>query len=500
MATRQELRLHPWGYENDPEEERFPLSTLDYLSVCAYDNMALFFPLSEAAKPRVAAVLKEGLERTLSQCRHLVGTIEKNPDNTSHSFVKHRNSTVGFTIQHLPPPFPSFADLEASHFLSSRLGPTKSLSFKGLTYADKPPTSADSHPIAAAFQANFIPGGLILNTHHHHYANDAMGWSGFVHQLADNCRAIMTNTPFPPWDPSSLDNTRFTSPQVPSHLQTSAPPPQPRNPALRPCSYLLFHLPKSKAAALKRLATPTEPDSDATFISTWDAFSAFLWRILTKHRAALYYPPQNLNPSNRDAPPTPWSEAVNMRPRISPPPPARTQGNIFIAASTSTTPLPGFQVQPTTSTLLTSPLPTLARTIRSVTCTATQSRLATLLQTVAPIRDKSAIALGLNSASAPLSLFTTDWRETAICEADFGFGRPRAFRHLFDVVTEGLVIVYPPRREPESSSDDGEDDAGCEFVISVEKEIIPRLVEDDEMKQFFEYRGVEVEGGALRYR
>ncbi|KAK3317141.1 transferase family-domain-containing protein [Cercophora scortea] len=462
MATRQELRLHPWGYENDPEEERFPLSTLDYLSVCAYDNMALFFPLSEDAKPR----------RTLSQCRHLVGTIERNPDNTSHSFVKHRNSTVGFTIQHLPPPFPSFTDLEASHFLSSRLGSTKTLSFKGLTYADKPPTSADAHPIAAAFQANFIPGGLILNTHHHHYANDAMGWSGFVHQLADNCRAIMANnTSFPPWNPSCLDNTRFTAPQ-------------PRNPALRPCSYLLFHLPKSKALALKRLATPTAPDG--TFISTWDAFSAFLWRTLTKHRAALYHPQ-----ISRDPAPTPWSEAVNMRPRLSPPPPARTQGNIFIAASTSTTPLP---VQPTTSTLLTSPLPTLASTIRSVTSTATPSRLGSLLQTVAPIRDKAAIGLGLNS-STPLALFTTDWRETAICEADFGFGRPKAFRHLFDVVTEGIIIVYPPRRE--SSDGDG---AGCEFVISVEKEIVQRVVEDEEMKQFFEFRGVEVEGGALRYR
>lgn len=86
-----------------------------------YNNYALFFKLDDLKKryvpylpcreqtlnphsnSKVAAVLKEGLERTLSQARHLVGTIEKDADG-HHSFVKRKDSTVKFVVQHLDTP------------------------------------------------------------------------------------------------------------------------------------------------------------------------------------------------------------------------------------------------------------------------------------------------------------------------------------------------------------------------------------------------------------
>jgi hypothetical protein len=53
MPKVKEFQLHPFGWENDPEEERFKLSTLDYLSTTTYTNMAVFFKLEEAEKSLV---------------------------------------------------------------------------------------------------------------------------------------------------------------------------------------------------------------------------------------------------------------------------------------------------------------------------------------------------------------------------------------------------------------------------------------------------------------
>lgn len=50
MPRIENLQLRPLGWETDPEEERFKLSTLDYLSARTYNNYALFFKLEDAAK------------------------------------------------------------------------------------------------------------------------------------------------------------------------------------------------------------------------------------------------------------------------------------------------------------------------------------------------------------------------------------------------------------------------------------------------------------------
>jgi len=50
MPKIEESQIHPLRWENDPEEERFKLSTLDYLSARTYNNYALFFQLDDADK------------------------------------------------------------------------------------------------------------------------------------------------------------------------------------------------------------------------------------------------------------------------------------------------------------------------------------------------------------------------------------------------------------------------------------------------------------------
>lgn len=463
--------LHLKGWENDPLEERFKLSTLDYLSAQTYNNYALYFTLPDREKPNALKVLREGLRYALADARHLCGTVERDP-NGGHSFVKWKDSAVPLIVQYLDGPYnyvPSFDELAETHFATSKLGDVRLISVDRMMYGEKPEASPDASPPVAAFQANFIHGGMIFNMHSHHYANDVMGWAGFVHQLAEHCAAIINGTEHPTWAPGCLDTSRLR-PIYPIERQIDGPTPPDRHPDHRPCQSLLFHLPKSKAAELKKLATPAEG-----WISTYDAFSAFIWRTLTRIRAKhLGTDPSAL---------IQWGEAVNMRSRLHDPPvPKRIQTNVMFAALSMTAPV---KPLPCAEVTHTAPLSLLATYIRALTNSVTQEDLIATLGAVAPVKDKTSLFTRVNSF-APGFILMTDWRETDICGADFGFGKPRAFRHLFeaDQITEGLVIVYPPRT-------DTDEDKGCEFAVSFEKEWVKELIEDKDFAMFFEYRGVD---------
>lgn len=57
MASVTEYELHPRGWETDPEEERFPMNTLDYLTTTTWTNMALFFEVEDSQKRFTLAAL-----------------------------------------------------------------------------------------------------------------------------------------------------------------------------------------------------------------------------------------------------------------------------------------------------------------------------------------------------------------------------------------------------------------------------------------------------------
>lgn len=111
------------------------------------------------------------------------------------------------------------------------------------------------------------------------------------------------------------------------------------------------------------------------------------------------------------------------------------------------------------------------------------------LAAIAPIRDKTTLFLRTDSFP-PMSNFTTEWRDTAPCDADFGFATPHGFRFPFDTVTAGLTVVYPVRKNGPAG-----DDEGNEFSIGFEKELAKDLIEDPEWNKFFEFRGVDAEEG-----
>ncbi|KAI0377958.1 transferase family-domain-containing protein [Hypomontagnella monticulosa] len=479
MPKQEVYHIHPTGWENDPEEERFKLSTLDYLTVCTYNNYALFFRLEDKDKPKAAAILKEGLERTLSQVRHLCGTIEKDPE-WGYSFTKKKDSTVQFIVQWLDDPkdnYPSFDDIHKANYGAPTLGDLNLWSVPPMTYGEKPEAHIDGSPLVSAFKANFIRGGLVFIMHHHHYANDVMGWAAELHQLAMNCNAILNKTPFPDWDLANNDLSRLTKKEPPMDQKVEGPPEPQRHPDQVLGQSLLFHLPKSKAAELKKLASP----NDGTWISTYDAFNAFIWRTLTRVRAPVFKPEM----SDKIF----WCEAIDMRRRFhSPKCPPLIQHNVMFLASSPTCPAQ----QPTVAELISEwPLSKIAYYIRQMTNSCTQESLDQALEYAATIKNKSGLSVRIDS-KPPMSILVTDHRDANVTAADFGFARPETYRHIMDQVTEGVIIVYPPRKAgPES-------DEGVEIAISYEKRLAQTLIDDPEWNKYFEYRGVDAEVGVKK--
>lgn len=79
MPADEIFQLHPSGWETDPAEERFKLSTIDPTPNCAYNHYVLFFRLDDEDRARVVDVLKAGLERTL---RYVIIWLRRHPHQT----------------------------------------------------------------------------------------------------------------------------------------------------------------------------------------------------------------------------------------------------------------------------------------------------------------------------------------------------------------------------------------------------------------------------------
>ncbi|PKK41940.1 hypothetical protein CI102_13020 [Trichoderma harzianum] len=308
--------------------------------------------------------------------------------------------------------------------------------------------------------------------HHHHYSNDVMGWAGYTRQLAENCYAALNKTPFPAWDPKNQDLSPFVKTEPPEDQKVDGPPAPERHPGHIQGVSLLFHLPKSKAAELKKLATPTE----GSWISTYDAFSAFIWRTVTRVRAPIFNP----DPASKLF----WAEAIDMRrrwhsPKVAP----RIRGNVMFAALSTTAPVE----QPTVAEVISEwPLSKIAQYVRQMTDSVTQEALDKTLDMVATVRDKTSLNIRIDSLP-PMSILQTDHRDASMASTDFGFAKAITYRHLTDRITEGVIIVYPPR------SNDPESDEGPEMSFFYEKRLAQDLIEDPEWNKFFEFRGVDAE-------
>ncbi|KAL2017223.1 hypothetical protein VTK56DRAFT_2430 [Thermocarpiscus australiensis] len=259
---------------------------------------------------------------------------------------------------------PSISELEQAHFASSCLGDVTRFAVEGMSYGEKPECLPSAEPVIAAYQANFIPGGLIFVRNFHHYGNDVMGWASFVYRLAENCHSIANKTAPPPWNPGNLDATRFAAVDFPSAYKFDGPTPPARRPLLRENSSLLLRLPRAKLSRSRSsLLPPNRPRKKKKRKEkkkrkkkerkkkenhpTDDAPSALLWRILTRHLAALY------NNALRRGHPSLPSKPVIIRPHCPPTRPSRS--------ASRAQPLSGRPPRPATTSLPCSPTRSVGR-------------------------------------------------------------------------------------------------------------------------------------------
>lgn len=124
MAQPETIELRPTGWETDPDEERYKVSTIDLTPLEMYNHYVIFWRLEQDTIEDAIAVLRAGLEKTLSQARHLVSTMEQDPDG-GYSFVKRKETTTKLVVMRYDSDgdkWPSMDDIEAAHFAQRALG------------------------------------------------------------------------------------------------------------------------------------------------------------------------------------------------------------------------------------------------------------------------------------------------------------------------------------------------------------------------------------------
>lgn len=303
-----------------------------------------------------------------------------------------------------------------------------------------------------------------------------------------NCRAIYVangdknpsaNINFPPWDPACIDVSRYVK-QLPAESLIDGPPVAPRHPGHPKAQHsLLFHIPKSKTEELKRRAQPADGSS---WVSTYDAMCAFVWRHLIRARIPLYGP----DPDQ----PAPWfGEAVDMRLRFTDPaPPGRMIRNMLAGGFSEVAGIP----MPTIGELAAAdsevPLSRLACYVRQLTNSVTQKHIEGLLEYIATLKDQRSISFNLMS-KPPMAFFVTDHRPADVSGCDFGFGSPITHRFLTgDDISANMILVYPPARDSDGFTGS---DEGPMWAITMEEAVVPNLLADKEWAEFFEYRGID---------
>ncbi|EEA23483.1 hypothetical protein TMatcc_002356 [Talaromyces marneffei ATCC 18224] len=437
-----------------------------------YSTYGLVFQLNQTYdQNHIIQSFKNGLRMTLGQCRHLIGTIEKN-EFGDFSGVRKKSTAVKLEVQWLDEEDSvSYSELADHHFSSFAFGDIAALCVEGMLYGILHPLNTS--PVVSAFKFNFIHGGLILTMHLHHCVIDNAGFGGFVYQLAENCYSIIHKTQPPIWDIKCLDRSQFRCKGMLSLKQMNIAPQLVQHtlqPVHRPNTAVLLHLPKSKVETLKYLATP--PGGDIR-ISTYDAFSALLWRTVLRHRARIY----SVDPQA----PAFFYEIVNVRSRLGLP--ARFQGSALLAPTTADL----HHIPSIADVISDALLWRLAVFVRQVTATATPETLQALLDKASPVADKTNLRL-FETPLTTMSLGITDVREPPIYDADFGFGQPKAFRHFFyPFCPETLICVYPPRVLYE-----GDHDAGCEFHVPMEKELVDAFLDDPDVQYYFDFVGLKL--------
>lgn len=331
----------------------------------------------------------------------------------------------------------------------------------------------------AAFQLNFIRGGLIVGVAVHHALSDGPGCDGFLTTWAENSAAASSGASFIPakhtfkLEGSPLDVAKPTHEQM-SKLETAFPvvkdaggpmPPPPADFKMPSLVSQMWHFPKSKAQALKTTLSLEIQDG---WISTYDAVMALLWSSMTRAKLDLLKPDLDST--------TKLVHAVDTRKIWEPPLPAQFLG---VGAC-------GARCEPLRikDIVAADNLTKVATNVRGSINELTPQFLTGLLQWVAGRDDKRWLEINIDSFLG-MDLGATSWQGmTAYEKHDFGFGFPRALRWPSPPF-EGFVFVYPSRAKHKYPSED----EGVEVCVCLEESCMDRLLQDEALLAYASPRG-----------
>jgi hypothetical protein len=488
MACPQRIHVQPTGWRQSPENERFELSDMDHTMPKIYVQIAEVFEMkddSEAAREKVVANMVTGLEFTLEQFPIMTGVLHMDPDTGRMWVTRKQNSGVDLYVKKAAEP--TYAELYKKDFPAAILKCQeilpKSVTEKQLfsPLGD----NADADTVISTFQINFIPGGLILAAAIHHNCSDGPGCDGFLTTWAENALAASKGEEFKPIDKAALDRSRLSAAKIPDKARwkeldekmkkhypilkdAGGPPPAPPADFKMPeLSVVMWHFPKSSTEKLKASANQCSDSASGSWVSTYDAIMAVVWKTVTRSKIPLLKPDLEQEVI--------LAHAVNTRNKLNPPLPERFLGNAVALPRTTPTKI---------KDLIAADLPDVARKVRASINSITAEYVSELPEWIAGLKDKRYISINMNSFLG-MDLAGTSWQAMHCYQKhDFGLGLAKAVRFPCPAF-EGYCFVYPSR----VAVKEGAEDEGFEACICLEKSCQERLMKDEELLAYAQPRG-----------
>ncbi|KAM7215913.1 Transferase [Rhypophila decipiens] len=476
--------VRPEGWQNDPDQEIWKLSDLDYTQPPVFLQQTFVYRLpavDDKEKTKTENILTNALARTARQCRTLSGVLEEEAGEVR--ICKTRDSYISFIVKHLnqtTEDATSFDDLAFPGFPSCLVTNIAGVGDSSTTHtATNGSLTTRGQPVVE-IQASWIPGGLLITVGYHHSAMDGTAFTAWVKQWAKTARALKNGTDMPTWDPATLSRHRLNGTMTPPQARpTPGQEPQTASPyseaALVPLATpqamksIILHFSQAKIAALKAAATTPGGTENERKISSYDAIAALLWQTHTRARLTMYDPvPGEF---------TILGSAINLRlrNRFSPPIHQDLQANACGGALT--------QPVPVLEAVASESLPRLASLVRESHAAMTEELAVQRLNWVASLPDKKQAALSVSSMPR-FAVAVSDGRARSGGDlydgSDFGFGKPVAVRNVYQ---PGMPVAL---RSLSLSHCGGGDcsDGQVEVEMPVEERCLGHFVSDAELLRY----------------
>lgn len=482
IRTRNRGKFLPNG------DEIFQLSDTGHQQTSIWIWLVDVFELPDSVdRTQVINNLTKGLESALGDYPELTGTMHFDNENKR---IVIKKTPEAFTELHIKDAseedaIPSYAwfhehdypvhRLEVAHLIPPSAAALPMFIAKDLETPG---------PVAAAFQATFIEGGVIIGSAISHQVCDGLGVDAFCTTWAAYSKAATTGEPaglrpdIPPQDlftaaskptPEEWEKLRGRFPALQYH--TAPPPPPPAGFMPPGVTTRVFHFPRSKLARLKAECSVGLPSGGIEFISSYDAIAALWWRVMLRARQPYV--------GYKDEATTRAVHAVNMRGRGEEPISDRFIG-CSVAFPFSDALTVGCVLGPRETTL-----PMLARMVRGATAQVTPDYI------------RGQVNWAAGSPDLRWNLLNLSWIRGSDCMGlgwhdmkpytshDYGFGLPSGFRWP-QMALEGFFFMLPSR----AGNKGAHADEGFEVMFCVEESCFPRVEADEELLAYCEQRGL----------